>query len=260
MEVTFFLFPLSAIILSFAFSAKSVTGADSGAAQAGAAIGSAIGGVFVVGLAFVLGITGGIIMHVVAGKYEKKADASENKQSEHLSNKHGVIIPIAAVFLLAIVLGSMSSSRETARIAHEKEVLKNSLQQGGVAQAGVPVAEQEKVGIEITKKGFQDMNIMAGIYEAQVTMNLKFINRTNKDIRGVEGTVTYYDIFGNKIKAVGISYDKGIPKNGFKVWESGVEYNQFSDEDVKLKDTELKDLKYKWETSTIVYADGTTEN
>lgn len=261
MEVAFFLFPLSAIIGSFMFGAKAVTGADNGAAQAGAAIGSAIGGVFMVGLAFVLGITGGIIMRVIAGKYEKKADATDNKQSEHASNKHGIIVPISAIFLLAIVLGSVSSSRETSRIAREKETIKNSLQQGGVVQADAPAtAQQEKVGVEIIKKGFQDIDVMARIYEAQVSMNLKFTNRTDKDIRGVEGTLTTYDIFGNKIKSINISYDKGIPKNGSKVWESGVEYNQFSNEDVKLKDTDLQDLKYKWEVSTIVYADGTTEN
>jgi len=31
------------------------------------------------------------------------------------------------------------------------------------------------------------------------------------------------------------------------------------DEDIKLKNTELKDLKYKWEVSTIIYADGTKD-
>jgi len=71
--------------------------------------------------------------------------------------------------------------------------------------------------------------------------------------------LTFYDIFDNKISATKISYDKGIPANGSKVWKSGMDYNQFMDEDVKLKNTELKDLKYKWEVSTIIYADGSKE-
>jgi len=65
--------------------------------------------------------------------------------------------------------------------------------------------------------------------------------------------------FDNKILATKISYDEGISANGSKIWKVGRDYNQFMDEDIKLKNKELQNLKYKWEVNTIVYEDGSKE-
>lgn len=116
-----------------------------------------------------------------------------------------------------------------------------------------------KITLEITNKGFHEADFMSGDYQTQITMDLKFTNETDKEIKGVEGVLTFFDIFDNKISATKISYDKGIPASQSKVWKSGIDFNQFMDEDIKLKNTELEDLKYKWEVSTIIYADGNKE-
>lgn len=112
----------------------------------------------------------------------------------------------------------------------------------------------KRVELEITKKGFFD-----GDFQEQITMDLKFTNKTEKDIKGVEGIIAFYDIFDNKIKAINVSYDKGIPKDGNSVFNAGIDYNQFIDENVKLKNTDLKNLKYEWEVKTIIYEDGSKE-
>jgi hypothetical protein len=36
-------------------------------------------------------------------------------------------------------------------------------------------------------------------------------------------------------------------------------FNAFSDKDIKLKDTELKDMKFDSKVTTIIYEDGTKE-
>jgi hypothetical protein len=263
-EISFFLLPLSAIVFSFVLGSQAVSSTSNEFEQAGAALGTAIGGTFAVVLAFIIGLAGGVIMHLITNKYDKKAEASGIKQAESLSNKHGVILALVAVIVLAIIMGSVASAQRSAKIAKEKEELSSSLQQGGTSQnnsAGTEQAKTEtkKVTLEITKKGFNEADYMFGSYQDQITMSLKFTNTTDKEIRGVEGVLTFYDIFDNKISATKVSYDKGISANSSKVWESGTDYNQFMDEDVKLKNTELKDLKYKWEVSTIIYADGAKE-
>ncbi len=263
-EISFFLLPLSAIVFSFVLGSKAVSSTTNGAEQAGAALGTAIGGTFVVVLSFIIGLAGGVIMHLITNKYEKKAEASGIKQTETLSNKHGIILSLVAIILLAIIMGSVSSAQHSANVAKEKEELNNSLQQGGTNQTNTANMEQaktetQKVTLEITKKGFNAADYTSGSYQDQITMSLKFTNTTDKEIRGVEGAITFYDIFDNKISATKVSYDKGIPANSSKIWESGTDYNQFMDEDIKLKNTELKDLKYKWEVSTIIYADGSKE-
>lgn len=108
-EIAFFLLPISAIILSFVIGSKAVETATSEATQAGAAIGTAIGGTFVVILAFIIGVIGGIIMHLITSKYEKKAETSGIKQPETLLTKHGIILSLAGIILLAIILGSIAS-------------------------------------------------------------------------------------------------------------------------------------------------------
>ena len=263
-EISFFLLPLSAIVFSFVLGAKAVTSTTDGFEQAGAAIGTAIGGTFVVVLAFIIGIAGGVILHLITNKYEKKAEASEVKQVETLSNKHGVILSLVAIILLAIIMGSVSSAQHLSNVAKEKKELSDSLQQGGTNKNTATNSEQakletKKVTLEITSKSFHQADIMSGDFQDQITMDLKFTNETDKEIKGVEGTITFFDIFDNKISALQISYDKGIPVGQSKVWKSGMDFNQFMDENIKLKDTELKDLKYKWEVSTIVYADGSKE-
>ncbi|MBU4351355.1 hypothetical protein L6250_00955 [Candidatus Parcubacteria bacterium] len=263
-EISFFLLPLSAIIFSFVLGSKAISSTTNGFEQAGVALGTAIGGTFIVILSFIIGLAGGVIMHLITNKYEKKAEASGIKQTETLSNKHGVILSLVAIIILAIIMGSVSGAQHSVNVAKEKEALKNSLQQGGTSQTNTPSQDQnkvqpKKVSIEITNKGFHEADFMSGDYQDQITMDLKFTNETDKEIRGVEGVLTFYDIFDNKISATKVSYDKGIPANSSKVWKSGTDYNQFMNEDVKLKNTELKGLKYKWEVLTIIYADGSKE-
>lgn len=257
-EIAFFLLPLSAIVLTAVLGAKTVSSASSGAEQTGAAIGIAIGGTFTVVLAFIVGLIGGIIMHLIANKYDRKAEASGVKQLESRSTKYGIILPLVGILVLVIIVGSVSSAQHTRQAANEKEALSNSLQQGAVA-APAPITTPSKVTLEITKKDFYEHNYQDMTYEDKINMSLKFTNQTDKDIQGVQGILTFYDIFDTKISATQVSYDKPIKAHESKVWESSLDYNEFVDEDVKLRNTELSNLKYKWEIATIVYADGSKE-
>jgi hypothetical protein len=264
-EISFFLLPVSALILTFIIGSRVLSSSVNEFEQAGGAIGTAIGGVFIIIIAFIIGVAGGIIMHLITKKYEKKAEASGIKKIENSSIKHGVIISLVVLIALAIVMGSISSAQNTARANKAKEELSKSLQQGSVTKTDTVSLEENKtqsnkVKLEILKKGFSESDFSSGnYYPEQITMNLKFTNETDKDIKGVEGTLTLYDIFDNKISSTSVGYDKSIPAHQNKVWESGIDYNQFIDEDVKLKNTELENLKYKWEVQTIIYADGSKE-
>lgn len=258
-EISFFMLPISAIVFTFIFGSRAITLSGGGLEQAGATLGTAIGGTFIVVLSFIIGLTGGIIMHLIAGKYEKKAEASEIKQQETLSNKHGIILSLVAVMVLAIIMSLISSTQHAVNVAREKGDLRDSLQQGSVAQTVTIKEGARKVILEITNKDFYEADWRSGSYQDQILMGFKFSNETEKDMRGFEGVLTFYDIFDNKISATKISYDEGLPMRESKVWEAGMNYNQFMDEDVKLKNTELKNLKYRWEVETIIYADDSRE-
>ncbi|NQU99559.1 MAG: hypothetical protein HQ538_02375 [Parcubacteria group bacterium] len=119
---------------------------------------------------------------------------------------------------------------------------------------------REKIDVEVIDKGFISSDWERGIYEDQITIKLKFINKTNKDINGVQGKIIFYDIFNDEIHRIKISYDKSILANESEIWGAAIEYNQFRDDDKKLKTTELENLKYEWMPEEIIYQDGTKEN
>jgi len=119
--------------------------------------------------------------------------------------------------------------------------------------------EKRRVTLEVVDKGFIESDYMNGIYEDQITLGLKFINKTDKSIKGVQGVITFYDIFDNEILSSRISYDEGIQANEEKIWNAGIGYNQFIDDDIKLKNTSTENLKYAWKVDTVIYQDNTKE-
>lgn len=252
-EIGAFMLPVSAIVLSLVIGSEAITSTSSSVEQAGAAIGTAIGGTFITGLSFMIGITVGIIFHIIANKYEKKAEASSTKQPEALPNKHGVVLSLVGVIVLAIILGSMSSNKNVD--------LDRELKSGRDSETTATLTstdKSQKVDLEITKKGFESADYM-NIMRDSISMEIKFTNKTDKDIKGVQGVIIFYDIFDKKIQGVNISYDKGVPKNGNKLYNASLDYNEFIDENIKLRMTDLKNLKYAWELKTIIYDDGTKE-
>ncbi len=119
---------------------------------------------------------------------------------------------------------------------------------------------REKIDVVVTSKKFEPVNVENHSYQDYITFVFKFSNKTTQNIRGVEGTVIFYDIFQNEIKRTNISYDETpILANSDKTWIASINYNQFMESDIKLKNTDLENMKYIWLPRTIIYQDGSTE-
>ena len=113
----------------------------------------------------------------------------------------------------------------------------------------------KKVLFDVTDKGFSSVD-----YQDNIEFTFKFTNTTSKDITGIKGVITFSDFFGDPINTVKLSYDEGIKAGESKLYRASVDYNQFIDEDVKLRQTDLSKLKYRFDLSTIIYSDGTQES
>ncbi|MDD5688650.1 MAG: hypothetical protein PHQ76_00010 [Caldisericia bacterium] len=112
----------------------------------------------------------------------------------------------------------------------------------------------EKISVELIQKSY-----VKGDFEDFITIKFRLTNKTEKDIKGIKGTIIFYDIFDSEIYRTTLSYDEGISKNSSEVWTGSIAYNQFMEEHQKLKNTELENLKLKWEPSVIIYQDGSKE-
>lgn len=121
------------------------------------------------------------------------------------------------------------------------------------------LAEQlrKTVDVAIYKKNFSPSDYQSGQYEDYISLGFVFKNLTDKDIRGFTGTVIFNDIFDKEISKTNLSYDEILPAGKTVRWNGQKKYNQFRDEDKKLANTELNNLKLVWMPEKVLFTDGT---
>lgn len=117
----------------------------------------------------------------------------------------------------------------------------------------------DKVDVKLIDKGFQAADIYKGTYQDYITMKFELTNKTDKDVKGVQGNTIFYDIFDNQIYQSTFSYDQGILASGTATWDATIEYNEFMDDHQKLKTTNLENIRLEWVPEVIIYSDGTKE-
>ena len=150
---------------------------------------------------------------------------------------------IVSLFLGAVLRNKQKTGKSVTVLEKKTKVQK------------IQEVSKQEVEIVVLDKGFK-----AGIYGDYITLKIEFKNITDKYIKGVKGAIKFYDIFGDKITNIGISYDKGIPAGETKLWKGVIDYNQFRDSDEKLRATDLENLKYDWEIEKIIYSEVKNQN
>ena len=114
-----------------------------------------------------------------------------------------------------------------------------------------------KVGIDITGKEFQPAS--ASDPKNYVVIIYKLMNNTNKKIKGVEADVMIFDLNGDEIKKLKIFDNELMAAGAEKKYRGLYSFNAFSDKDVKLKDIDLKNMKFESKVMMIIYEDGSKE-
>lgn len=227
-EIACFLLPIAALVLTFIVGAQAVSSTTNGAEQAGAAIGTAIGGVFVVGIGFVVGLFGGIIMHLLAKKFNKKA-AEHTTTEPHSTDTakaswittHKTLVTVGALIVLVIIAAS-SGGEKTAdtnqKQATATPTTSTASNSSGQAQATPPTDTQTKVSepspLEVTKTSVTEDTIGTPI--ANVTVK----NTSQKTVDAFKVTIKTFNNFGEPVKGFltdnsydGISQDEKVLPN-----------------------------------------------
>ena len=121
--------------------------------------------------------------------------------------------------------------------------------------------ESEKVTVSVNDKQNLDINYNVGRFSPRVEFVFEVYNNTSKDIKGVQGTFTIKDLFGVDIMSLGLDFTgQTIPANSSAAFDTlGFDVNQFMDDHLKVYTTNLDDLQFEYEVTSIVYTDGTTE-
>jgi len=107
--------------------------------------------------------------------------------------------------------------------------------------------------VTVFDKGFQHVD-----YQDYVTIRVEYENKSGKDIRGFKGSIQFNDLFGTEILPFKIAEDQPLAAGETKKQGWTLKYNQFIDKHVKLRHTELDNLKIEWKPDVILFTDGTS--
>jgi hypothetical protein len=116
---------------------------------------------------------------------------------------------------------------------------------------------EEIVSVKISNK-----RIIKGDYEENFWFDIEWTpNKLKKPTRSIKGIIEFCDLFGEVHFRIGKTLN--IPlKQDFPITEKGIgfEYNQFKDEHIWLRGTNLKDMTFKFLVTNILYEDGERED
>ena len=106
--------------------------------------------------------------------------------------------------------------------------------------------------LAVSYKTFVAANYQSDLQDA-IWFGCDYQNKSKKDIRAFTGDVEFDDLFGNKIKGFHITIEDPVQAGKQGTWSGFSHYNQFEDEDVQFKNTDMNNMKVKWLPSSIIF-------
>lgn len=205
----------------------------------------------------------------------------EKKNTEEVSAMTRTHAAATWILLLSLTLMLLSGCTQSASTDLEKRIselegrveeLENVLtvsatvQEEGDATAEAPVPTTATTP-EPTENPFQDIslqvtgkNIVQQSYSEFIELPYQIVNNSSKTIRGIEGIMHIKDMFGKTILDVQWDYtDESIPAGeSVTITGTGLDYNQFMTEHMKIYSTPYENLVFEYEIQTVLFDDGTT--
>ena len=134
------------------------------------------------------------------------------------------------------------------------EAEQKALQEKAAREEAERVARlQNAVMVTCFKKGYTEID-----YQDYITYGFAIQNKSEQDIRAVKGEIMFTDLFDDEIKTLSFTYDQPIRAGASANWNATTDYNQFRDEDVRLRNKNLEDLKIVWKPIKVIFQDGST--
>ena len=145
------------------------------------------------------------------------------------------------------------SATPVSTVVNQKEAEKPNNE--NIVDSKLEKTEQNEVTVKIASYAAYDRNVDIYKYTPFVEMDFEVTNNTSQDIKGVQGLLDIYDIFGELIKTIGCDFDQQIIPAGQTVVFDDLIYdtNVFNDEDNKLLTSTLDNLEYKYKITKVIY-------
>jgi hypothetical protein len=182
-------------------------------------------------------------------------DGKAIKESGKLSNEEAQIM--AGWIVMSKLKGESLEGKTYGDILEEAKEYKQEQEELALKAKQEDENKRQRLGSALTvalyDKGYEKYD-----YEDYLTYSLVFENKTNKDIRAFKGSISINDLFDDEIKSINLTIDDPIIAGETFKGTYTTDYNQFSDEDKRLKSKNLADLKVVWTPEKIIFEDGST--
>lgn len=134
------------------------------------------------------------------------------------------------------------------------------------APTPVPTLSPRQKELELIKKirvKFYDKKVLPVDYDVDryspfIELDFKVKNGTNRDIKGIKGTLYITDQFDEDVMSIDWSISIGTIKKGntVKCTKYGIDYNQFMEDHQRLYDLSFSDLKFEYSIDQVNYTNG----
>lgn len=135
-------------------------------------------------------------------------------------------------------------------------------------QAAVAAAEQARqeearhqleplLGVTVVKKMFLPKDPASEQFEDYISLAFAYQNKGTKPIKAFQGDATFLDAFGDSIYSAHLKVDLALNAGQTKREPARiVRFNPFRVAHQRLRDTPLDKMKLMWQTTDVLFADG----
>ena len=114
------------------------------------------------------------------------------------------------------------------------------------------------LAVSIVKKMYMPKDPASEQYEDYISLAFAYQNKGTKPMRAFQGDATFLDTFGDSIYSAHLKVDLALaPGQTRREPARIVRFNPFRVAHQRLRDTPLEKMKLVWETTDVVFADGT---
>lgn len=150
-----------------------------------------------------------------------------------------------------------------------QEEKENTLNQDGLVESVEKISKNEEIAednhlntsLTLVLEDIipRDPSIDDNVYGYELNFILKYMNHTDKDIKGFIAETYFYDMFGELVYTLDFKYEWDvIPANGSSNFNTAVDLNQFKDEDMRFYNLPFENMKFKYKIKSIIFTDGTS--
>lgn len=141
--------------------------------------------------------------------------------------------------------------------------------QKGFAPFGIPSSRhktpktkeaEQPIAITLVGKGFEPKDFEISKYSEEITIAVRFDNRTGKNIRAFDGTILFTDLLDNEVLRSRVEINQLINSDTSLDWNGSIDFSEYRDSHKRLRGEPQENLKLLFYAGKILFDDGTTNS